>query len=137
VAQDDGSIERPEKLWRFNMEAEPIIKGKVAFDYHRNGISGLGFYSARFSSDTDGGELEPFVAILEAFDLDDPFERGHCYVLAVKDLLDSGPVRNWRGDNFEDELRPLLALAWQVWRQRIEANEYPFWPIIVGEDGGD
>ncbi len=113
---------------------KPIVVGKVAFDYHRNGISGLGFYSARFSGEADNGETEPFVAVLEAFADDELSEWGHCYVLAVKDLLDSGPTRGWRGDNFEAELRPLLAEAVDLWRQRIEANEFPYWPIIVGED---
>ena len=97
-----------------------LIQGKVAFDYHRNGIGGKGFYSARFVA-----RDESFIAVI-CPGSDDDGARGECYVLAGQDLLDTGPVRCWRGDDFETELRPRLKEAEARW-----SINPAIWPIIV------
>lgn len=67
--------------------------------YHRNGISGEGFNVALFKHNK-----RLMVAVL--FE-----EKGKCAVLDVG-LLAEENIRfgenSWRGDDFEDDLRPLL-----------------------------
>ena len=108
----------------------PLGITRVAFDHHRNGVSGEPFWSARFEATWDVGQSEPFVAILIEPEDDEQFDLGRCYVLAIRDLLDGGPTRCWRGDHFELELRPLLAAA----KHKL-ARDSALWgqfPIIVG-----
>ncbi len=74
--------------------------------YHRNGISGLGFYAIRFRWQPDDAEgKENFLATL--FD-----ESGACAVIGL-DRIDSQGVKfaggnSWRGDHFEGELRKAI-----------------------------
>ncbi len=72
----------------------------VNVSFHRNGITGVGFYAVLFD-DAENGRM---VASL----FDDP---GYCAVYNV-DKLAGGDVafgsNSWRGDRFEKELRPLV-----------------------------
>ena len=71
--------------------------------FHRNGISGLGFYAIRFQFKPEDAEKpENFLATL--FD-----EQGACAVVSL-DRIESHGVgfakgNSWRGDHFEGELR--------------------------------
>ena len=73
---------------------------EVAF--HRNGVSGEGFYAVRFLSVPEDVERpEHFLAIL----FDAP---GQCAVVNLDRLAQSGVAfgaNSWRGDRFEPELR--------------------------------
>lgn len=69
--------------------------------YHRNGCSGRGFYSVRFSYDDDGFKPN-MVAILPA-DLVDGTSFQECYVLDLND-----PTSNWRGDQFAYDVRAAI-----------------------------
>lgn len=69
--------------------------------YHRNGVCGAGFTAILFD-DADNGRM-----IASLFD-----EPGYCAVYSVPEL-EKGNIafaqgNSWRGDHFEDELRPLL-----------------------------
>lgn len=79
----------------------------VDISWHRNGISGVGFYAILFKNKDERNEL--FVAAL----YDAP---GYCSVLRVADLSDPTKgvrfgINSWRGDYYEPELRRLAA-AW-------------------------
>lgn len=65
-----------------------------AIDFHRNGVSGVGFYSVLFSMVDEYGKHRPNMhasLFLGA--------KGYC---AVHDLDDM--TRTWRGDWFQEEL---------------------------------
>lgn len=71
--------------------------------FHRNGISGLGFYAIRFQWEPDDADKpENFIATL--FD-----EQGACAVLSLDRIASMGVGfargNSWRGDHFEAELR--------------------------------
>ena len=71
--------------------------------FHRNGISGNGFYAIRFLWQPEGASApENFLATL--FD-----EPGSCAVLSLDRIATMGVGfahgNSWRGDHFEDELR--------------------------------
>lgn len=73
----------------------------VSASYHRNGVCGAGFYAIIFDEATEGR------MIASLFD-----ERGYCAVYTI-DGLSKGNIafaqgNSWRGDHFEDVLRPLL-----------------------------
>ena len=74
--------------------------------WHRNGISGVGFYAVLFEADPNKtGEEQRFFAAL--FD-----EPGYCAVISL-DLIDEcgvafGRGNSWRGDHFESELREAI-----------------------------
>jgi hypothetical protein len=78
----------------------------TALDYHRNGVSGEGFYVALFNwRDLDDKADRSMVAIL--FD-----EPGQCAVLDTAETA-AGNVtfaqgNSWRGDRFEPELRAAI-----------------------------
>lgn len=71
--------------------------------FHRNGISGLGFYAIRFQCQPEDAEKpENFLATL--FE-----EEGACAVISL-DRIESQGIEfargnSWRGDRFEGELR--------------------------------
>ena len=74
-----------------------------AASFHRNGISGAGFYAILFTSANEDGTM-----VASLFD-----EPGYCAVYKVEEL-DKGNIafacgNSWRGDQFEECLRPLLA----------------------------
>lgn len=79
----------------------------VDFSWHRNGISGNGFYAVLFDW-TESTETRRMVATL--FD-----QPGSCAVLEVAQLKNSNGVtfgfNSWRGDSFERELRQLIKNA--------------------------
>jgi hypothetical protein len=69
--------------------------------WHRNGISGAGFYAILFT-DKEQGDM-----IASLFD-----EPGHCAVYSIAELnkgnINFACGNSWRGDEYENELRPLL-----------------------------
>lgn len=69
--------------------------------WHRNGISGVGFYAILFRHNENKRDM-----VASLFD-----EPGYCAVYDVA-LLVSGSVifgeNSWRGDSYEAALRPLL-----------------------------
>lgn len=72
--------------------------------WHRNGISGAGFYAITF---TDSEVPAAGTMIASLFD-----EEGCCAVYSI-DELSKGNIRfamgnSWRGDRYETTLRPLL-----------------------------
>lgn len=79
---------------------EPQVSRILKASYHRNGISGEGFYAILFES-----QYGTMIASL--FD-----EPRYCAVFNVQMLADGNVEfangNSWRGDNFEDELRPML-----------------------------
>jgi len=70
--------------------------------WHRNGISGMGFYAIIFD---DLEQKKTMVASL--FD-----EAGYCAVYAIEELnqenIEFAQGNSWRGDIYEEDLRPLL-----------------------------
>jgi hypothetical protein len=98
-----------------------LVKEVVEVAWHRNGISGRGFYAVRFIADVEG--LDASTAKLSglpsgsgvrnakwlAILTDDP---GECYVICT-DLLETCGVKfaggnSWRGDQYEPELRDAI-----------------------------
>jgi hypothetical protein len=77
----------------------------VQCEYHRNGISGLGFHAILFDW-KDGKVKRRMLATL--FD-----EPGACAVLEVAHLSTEVGVKfglnSWRGDDFEKELRRFVS----------------------------
>ena len=78
----------------------------VDIQWHRNGVSGVGFYAILF--DCEEGRM---VATL--YD-----ERGFCSVLRVADLSDPARgvkfgLNSWRGDYYESNLRQAVE-SWQT-----------------------
>ena len=98
-----------------------LVERIESVEYHRNGIAGRGFTVVTFwhrpEPRYDWRERR-MMAILPDLDEGIWWSRSECYVLDV-DLLSVGDVRSginsWRGDNFADELIPLL-------KARIEAE---------------
>lgn len=81
--------------------------------YHRNGVSGAGFYVVTFSDDEHG----PMVGVV--FDCD-PFDEGpppplnRRTAVFQRDLLGAGVitfgVNSFRGDNYDEWLRHAITL---------------------------
>lgn len=73
--------------------------------YHRNGVSGEGFWAVRFQHRPDQfSPTETFVATLFA-------GEGQCAVLSVDRLASWGVAfghNSWRGDTFESQLRQAI-----------------------------
>lgn len=67
--------------------------------WHRNGISGEGFWAIIFD-DYGNGRM-----IASLFD-----KPGYCAVYKLSELenIEFAGGNSWRGDNYEGELRPLL-----------------------------
>jgi len=78
------------------------MKLKIAeASWHRNGISGEGFHAILFD-DKEHGRM-----IASLFD-----KPGYCVVYKVEELFKGNITfacgNSWRGDEYEDKLRPLL-----------------------------
>lgn len=88
--------------------------------YHRNGISGQGFYAILFN-DADNGLM-----VASLFD-----ESGYCAVYSVPKLAAKNVTfangNSWRGDKFEIELRPLL----QKWLKKHGSNRVGPFAILA------
>jgi len=77
-------------------------------DYHRNGISGLGFHTIIFKY----GDMKMFATLFEG--------PGACAVLEFSQLSEGDiafMTNGWRGDHFETELRkaikPFMNKKWK------------------------
>ncbi len=79
----------------------------IACDYHRNGVSGVGFHVVLFDwKDPDHAEWRHMSAIV--FE-----EPGFCAVLDTAETM-AGNIQfargnSWRGDHFEDDCRKWIA----------------------------
>lgn len=77
----------------------------IKLSYHRNGVSGYGFYVATFNYH-DGVVNHHMVGIIYPDDL------GYCSVLDIDELksdnIEFAGGNSWRGDNFEGELREAI-----------------------------
>lgn len=73
--------------------------------YHRNGVSGEGFYVIRFLFNPDDEGIENFLAVV----FDTP---GQCAVIGLDRISTQGVKfaggNSWRGDWFESELREAI-----------------------------
>ena len=79
----------------------------TAIKYHRNGISGVGFYVILFDwiiQKPNGGPVDS-IRHMVATVYDEP---GYCAVHDVADLVAGNVVSAWRGDNFEPQLRKFI-----------------------------
>lgn len=78
----------------------------IEASFHRNGVGGVGFWAILFD-DAENGRM-----IASLFD-----EPGYCAVYSVEELSKGNITfacgNSWRGDRFEDVLRPLLK-KWQA-----------------------
>jgi len=74
--------------------------------WHRNGISGEGFYAVIFEY-TDEEQESPRKMVASLFD-----ESGYCAVYAIDELVKGNIAfargNSWRGDKFEGQLRKLI-----------------------------
>ena len=72
--------------------------------FHRNGISGQGFYAVLFYDSSRNNEI----MIATLFD-----EPGYCAIYQVDELsklnIKFANGNSWRGDHYESDLRQLLA----------------------------
>lgn len=81
-------------------------------EYHRNGISGVGFVTARFTFKGDGRKRHSAIATVFDSNGDDEKFTGYCSVL-VEDS-ETGKINihsRWRGDHFERDLRWFIKSA--------------------------
>lgn len=82
-----------------------FVRRVTAIAYHRNGVSGEGFYVVRFQPYVASGVEDEMVAVV----FDAP---GHVAVFDL-DKLAHGTIafgeNSWRGDDFEPELRKAIA----------------------------
>lgn len=78
----------------------------IEASYHRNGVGGVGFTAILFK---DLSDKKQGMMIASLFDGD---ERGYCSVYSVNELAKGNIAfargNSWRGDVYEDALRPLL-----------------------------
>lgn len=74
----------------------------TAASWHRNGVAGVGFYAILFRDETEKRDM-----VASLFD-----EGGYCAVYDVNELAKGNIAfaqgNSWRGDQYEDALRPLL-----------------------------
>ena len=84
----------------------PDIKIKVLeIEYHRNGISGEGFYAVRFTSRPYGTNSEPLNFLATVFD------RPGCVSVICLDAIAEHGVgfgNKWRGDEFAPAIRKAI-----------------------------
>ena len=95
-----------------------LVGEVIDMSFHRNGISGRGFWTILFKGTTVGGV---FVAtffpkgefVSEDGDLVDG-EEACVAVLRLEDLKEGNAKTTWRGDNFHDELQSLVdGFTWE------------------------
>ena len=89
----------------------------IRLKYHRNGVSGIGFYALSFdwrdpSSKEHGHE---FIATFEVDDNDQTLKIESCRVIKPNDILNC-----WRGDNF----------AWAIQRKFTELGQKYCKPMV-------
>lgn len=77
--------------------------------FHHNGISGLGFWAVLFDADHHAGNNEKRRSRMIASLFDEP---GVCAVYSISELV-NGNIKfacgnSWRGDVYEEELRPMI-----------------------------
>lgn len=89
------------------MSQYPTIKVNAA-QYHRNGISGIGFYAVRFTFIDDEAKTRSAIATIFNNDSDDAKVTGHCAVLVENSQGHIDISDKYRGDHFEAELRKFL-----------------------------
>jgi hypothetical protein len=85
--------------------AARLIGEVVDMDYHRNGISGIGFWTIIFeASDESDCAGQTFVATYF------PNDENECFtaVLRLNDLTKGNSGGCMRGDHFHDELKTLV-----------------------------
>ena len=90
-----------------------------AVEYHRNGISGLGFYLVRFDLDDRQWPAmhgKPFSAVVCEKEADS--DAGAVCVFVTADGVD---LCDMRGDRFADELRRIVATA--KWQHEVDAEK--------------
>ena len=82
-------------------------------DYHRNGISGQGFYVVLFD---DYEEKRKMVATISSDSMKENEFNTYCFVLDIG-LLAKGVIEmgsnSWRGDYYLHGLKPLMKDAWK------------------------
>lgn len=85
------------------MKSISILPGSVEKAYHRNGVTGSGFYVVTFDT-VDEGSLYPMVAIVFK-------EPGNVAIFDRKKLgsgvIDFG-LNSWKCEDYEDELRAIV-----------------------------
>jgi hypothetical protein len=74
-----------------------IVTRPILLKYHRNGVSGIGFYSLNFEwRNIQSGESgKDFLATFETDETDENVKVESCRVINIKNIMSC-----WRGDNF-------------------------------------
>lgn len=97
--------------------------------YHRNGVSGRGFWTILFEGHSDADSIvagHTFVAtFFPAEEFEEDFEdvEACTAVLRLSDLNDSNAEQAWRGDNFQSEIEAIVrGFVWKF--DRDEKREY-------------
>lgn len=96
------------------------VRSILSIDYHRNGISGVGFSVVRFTMKEED-KRSPTTMIGIVFSLTEPEKwNGYCAILRASDITE-GTLRMhedgaaWRGDHFESDLRKALERYDAAW----------------------
>ena len=79
-----------------------LIRKIEQIAYHRNGVCGAPFYAVLFTANEDGKRY--LASVFEA--------SAHVSVICLDRIADHGVTfgdNSFRGDHFEDELRPAIA----------------------------
>lgn len=94
------------------MELNEIIQT----DYHRNGVSGAGFYAIRAMITVDG-KMRPFLIIRLDKEADAELGGIACFVLCEDKLPDVRFFHNsWRGDHFAEIADECIARHREQWK---------------------
>jgi len=117
---EDDTAFMPAPKGSFGGNVRRLVNSVTEVSWHRNGISGKGFYAVLFTGEVanvsaeeaaflnvEAGAAIPnakwYAAITD--------EPGECYVVCL-DLIQTRGVRfganSWRGDQYEAELRPAI-----------------------------
>ena len=109
---------------RKRREIKPLVGEVEDMSFHRNGISGEGFWTILFKGHEDADSTikgQRFLATV-ASKTDGPGEDDiHTRVHRLSDLVDGDAGNAWRGDNFHDELTVLVKNY--VWPHEREEKE--------------
>ena len=94
---------------------KPLVGPVLDMSYHRNGVSGRGFWTILFEGHPDSEEKSikqhAFVATFFPREEDEDgntLEEACVSVLRLRDLNAKNAERSWRGDNFHAELAILV-----------------------------
>ncbi len=97
--------------------------------WHRNGVDGVGFYAILFRDDDDEEGKEMVASLFD--------EPGYCAVYAVEELVKRNVAfargNSWRGDRYENELRPFLT-TWLAEHQDCRMGPFSIPPADVVEE---